>query len=127
MRAQKQTGTAAELALRRAVWARGLRYRVDARLPLPYLRRRADLLFLGARVAVFVDGCYWHHCPQHGTRPKSNAEWWAEKLASNVRRDRDTDEQLRAIGWESLRMWEHDDPSETADWVEGVVRARRPH
>jgi DNA mismatch endonuclease (patch repair protein) len=123
MRAQRRTGTAPELALRRALWARGLRYRVDARLPLPRLRRRADLLFPGAQVAVFVDGCFWHDCPKHGTRPKMNADWWAEKIAGNVRRDRDTDDQLRAIGWQALRLWEHDDPFEAADWVEGVVRA----
>lgn len=126
MRSQKRTGTAPEMNLRRALWACGLRYRVDARLPLPRTRRKADLLFIGARVAVFVDGCFWHACAQHGTRPKSNAPWWRDKLESNVQRDRDTDSQLRDAGWEPVRVWEHEDMSAAAVGIASLVRARRP-
>src|SRR5215207_10089041 len=86
MQKQRQSGTRPELAIRRLLHARGLRYRVDAPLPIPHLRRRADLLFAGPKVAVFVDGCYWHCCPVHATKPKANAQWWAEKLAKNVER-----------------------------------------
>src|SRR4051794_6211460 len=97
MESQARRDTRAELAVRRAVWRRGLRYRVDV-APLRGSRRRADLVFTRARVAVFIDGCFWHSCPIHSSAPKSNTEWWADKLASNVRRDRDTDAVLEASG-----------------------------
>jgi DNA mismatch endonuclease (patch repair protein) len=122
MQTQKRRETRPELRLRRELWSRGLRYRVDAPLPLRASRRRADILFPRVRVAVFVDGCYWHACPLHGTSPRANASWWAEKLAANVRRDRDTDEQLYAIGWHSVRVWEHEDPAEAAARIEALVR-----
>jgi DNA mismatch endonuclease (patch repair protein) len=99
--------------------ARGLRYRVDA--VLPGMRRRADLLFTSARVAVFIDGCFWHGCPDHGTQPKSNAAWWAEKIISNVKRDRDTDQRLAAEGWTVVRVWEHEAPAMAAARVAAVV------
>ena len=91
--------TPAELALRRILHSMGLRYRVDARAD-PALRRRADIVFSGAKVAVFVDGCFWHACPDHGSSPKANAVWWKEKLRTNVARDRDTDRasQVRWLG-----------------------------
>ena len=114
--------TAPELALRRDLHARGLRYNVD-RPPVPGLRTRADLVFRSARVAVFVDGCFWHACPDHGTVPRANRLWWEEKLAATVARDRRTDEQLRAEGWESVRVWEHEDSSQAADRIEAIVRA----
>lgn len=105
MRRQQRRDTSPELVLRRALHARGHRYRVDAPLPgLP--RRRADLLFTRARVAVFVDGCFWHGCPIHATAPKANHEWWQAKLARNVERDRDSDEKMRAQGWSVIRVWE---------------------
>jgi len=126
MRAQRRTDTTPEVQLRRLLWRQGLRYRVDAALPLGSVRRRADLLFAGPRVAVFVDGCFWHCCPQHGTRPKSNTDWWAAKLDSNVARDRDTDTRLRELGWEPVRVWEHEDPREAADRVAAVVSGRSP-
>jgi DNA mismatch endonuclease, patch repair protein len=122
MRAQKRRETGPELRLRRQLWSRGLRYRVNASLPLSGRRRRADVLFSRARIAVFVDGCYWHACPVHGTSPKANASWWANKLAANVRRDRDTDEQLAAVGWRSVRVWEHEDAAEAAARIEALVR-----
>jgi DNA mismatch endonuclease (patch repair protein) len=120
---QARRDTKAELAVRRAVWRRGLRYRVDLR-PLQGSRRRADLVFTRAKVAVFVDGCFWHGCPLHATAPKMNAQWWEEKLIANVERDRDTDERLGQAGWHVVRIWEHEDPEEAADRVEGVVRGR---
>ncbi len=124
MERQARRDTKAELAVRRAVWRRGLRYRVDL-APLSGSRRRADLVFTRAKVAVFVDGCFWHGCPIHATAPKSNAEWWAEKLAANVRRDRDTDERLEAAGWLVVRVWEHEDPEEAAGRIVAAVDAHR--
>ncbi|MFC7360956.1 very short patch repair endonuclease [Nocardioides astragali] len=122
MQRQKRVGTKPELALRRLLHARGLRYRVDAALPIKGVRRRADILFTKRRVAVFVDGCYWHACPTHGTEPKSNGAWWAEKLEANVLRDRDTDRRLAELGWEVVRIWEHEDPEQAAKRVEAAVR-----
>ncbi|MFC4604018.1 DNA mismatch endonuclease Vsr [Rhodococcus kronopolitis] len=120
MREQRRRDTAPEMALRRELHRRGRRYRVD-RAPLPGLRRRADLVFPTARVAVFVDGCFWHRCPVHGTAPKNNAGWWAEKLDANVVRDRDTDARLAAAGWRVVRVWEHQDPVTAADAVDRVL------
>lgn len=114
-----RVGTAPEMALRRALHARGLRYRVA--LAVPGQRRRTiDIAFSRTRVAVFVDGCFWHGCPQHGTRPKQNSEWWTLKLAANRRRDRDTDSVLTALGWQVLRIWEHEP---VADAVATVLQA----
>lgn len=96
------------MALRRELHRLGLRYRVD-RVVIPGVRRRADVIFTRARIAVFVDGCFWHGCPTHGTRPKANAEWWVNKLEGNVARDRDTDRRLRDAGWQMVRIWEHED------------------
>lgn len=115
--------TQPERALRSAVHRRGLRFRVDRR-PVEKLRRRADLVFVGARVAVFLDGCFWHACPQHLNWPKNNAAWWRQKLEANRRRDRETDAALRAAGWEVVRVWEHEDAEAAADRVEMIVRAR---
>lgn len=128
MQRQRRADTKPEMRLRRLLHARGLRYLVDAPLPLPRSRRRADLLFRGAHVAVFVDGCYWHSCPEHRTQPRSNAEWWRGKLADNVRRDRDTDAALSVAGWRVVRIWEHElgrDAEATAALVERVVRGSR--
>lgn len=124
MRTFPRRDTTPELELRRELWRRGLRYRVDRPLD-GKRRRRADLTFVGPKVVVFVDGCFWHGCPDHGTSPKANAEWWSEKLARNVARDADTDEYLAAQGWTVLRFWEHEDVLAAADQVERAVRARR--
>jgi DNA mismatch endonuclease (patch repair protein) len=122
MQRQRRRDTEAELALRSLLHRRGLRYRVH--FPLPRLRRRADIAFPRAKVAIFVDGCFWHGCPQHGTWPKANAEWWRDKIQRNVERDRDTDERLRMLGWTVIRIWEHDPASDAAGEIERVVRSR---
>ncbi|MFM1725155.1 MULTISPECIES: very short patch repair endonuclease [Rhodococcus] len=121
MRAQRRRDTAPEVALRRELHRRGARFFVD-RPPLRGLRRRADLVFPRKRVAVYVDGCFWHSCPQHATSPKNNAQWWADKLAANVVRDRDTDTRLAAAGWRVVRIWEHENPAEAADRVQAALQ-----
>ena len=120
--AQRRRDTGPELALRSRLHARGLRYRVDLR-PLKESRCRADLVFSRSRVAVFVDGCFWHGCPEHGTIPQNNRAWWESKLSANVARDRRFDSQLVAAGWTPLRIWEHQDMDEAAAFVEAFVRA----
>jgi DNA mismatch endonuclease (patch repair protein) len=115
--------TRPELELRRILHSRGWRYRVDAP-PDPSLRGRADILFPRARVAVYVDGCFWHSCPQHGVLPKGNREWWRAKLKATVSRDRATEEALRERGWSVVRVWEHEDPELAADRVEAVLGNR---
>ena len=115
--------TQPELALRSELHRRGFRFRVD-RAPVPGLRSRADIVFGPARVAVYVDGCFWHSCPEHGTRPKANADWWERKLARNRERDRETDRALREHGWEVVRIWEHEKVLEAADRVEAALRGK---
>lgn len=124
MKRQATSDTKPELAIRRLVHAAGLRYRVDAPLPVKGLRRRADMVFAGPKVAVFVDGCFWHSCPVHATKPKANAGWWAEKLAANVERDRDTDRVLGEMGWTVLRVWEHEVPEDAAEKIITVLRGQ---
>ncbi|MCW2515941.1 MAG: vsr [Mycobacterium sp.] len=124
MQSNKGRDTKPELALRSAVHALGLRYRVSAK-PLAGLRRTADLVFPRAKVAVFLDGCFWHGCPEHHTVASANAKFWADKVAGNRARDRDTDGRLAEAGWVSVRIWEHEDPEVAARQVEEVVRARR--
>lgn len=85
-------------------------------------RRRADILFPRRRLAIFVDGCFWHSCPLHGTVPRTNNAWWATKLASNVARDRETDRRLFEAGWTVVRFWEHEDPVAAADLIEQFIR-----
>jgi DNA mismatch endonuclease (patch repair protein) len=120
MSRQRRRDTAPEIALRRELHRRGLRFFVD-RAPIAGMRRRADLVFPRRHVAVYVDGCFWHRCPVHATAPKNNAQWWDEKLAANVRRDRDTDARLADAGWTVVRVWEHEDPTTAADRVQLVL------
>lgn len=106
----------------------GLRYRVDRQV-IPGLRRRADVVFVSARVAVFVDGCFWHQCPSHGNLPKANRTWWRAKLQRNVERDAETDARLKAAGWKVIRLWEHelrDDPDTAAHRVAEAVAGSGP-
>lgn len=123
MQSNKSRDTKPELALRSAVHARGLRYRVSAK-PLAGVRRTADLVFPRAKVAVFLDGCFWHGCPEHHTVASANAKFWADKVEGNRKRDRDTDGRLAEAGWVSVRIWEHEDAAEAARRVEEIVRAR---
>jgi DNA mismatch endonuclease (patch repair protein) len=116
MRANRRRDTRPELALRRELHRRGLRFRVDF-APLAGVRCRADIVFTRSRVAVFVDGCFWHSCPEHGILPKANGEWWREKLEGNVSRDRRNDRALLDAGWHVIRVWEHDSVQAAADVV----------
>ncbi|WP_371792064.1 very short patch repair endonuclease [Streptomyces sp. NBC_01471] len=124
MQAIRSRDTKPEQLVRRLVHANGLRYRVAAR-PLPDLRRTADLVFRPAKVAVFIDGCYWHGCPEHYQAPRTNPGYWSEKVAGNMARDRDTDLRLNQAGWTVLRFWEHEPPEECAGTVSRVVADRR--
>lgn len=124
MQANRSRDTTPELALRRLLHAQGFRYRVAAS-PLKGVRRTADLVFGPARVAVFVDGCFWHRCPDHGTLPKTNSNYWKPKFERNVERDRETDALLAASGWISVRVWEHEDPKRAADRVVRILESRR--
>lgn len=119
-----QRDTGPELALRSELHRRGLRFRVD-KAPIQGLRSRADVVFGPDKVAVYVDGCFWHSCPEHGSMPKANAAFWKRKLERNQQRDAETDAALRRRGWEVVRVWEHEKVTEAADRVEDVLRARR--
>jgi DNA mismatch endonuclease (patch repair protein) len=112
------------MLLRKALFARGLRYRTHRR-PLPDLRRDADIIFVQLRIAVFVDGCFWHGCPEHPVRFRANRAWWRDKIARTVRRDRHTDEKLRRSGWTVIRVWEHANAERAAASIVEVVAARR--
>ncbi|MEU4061214.1 very short patch repair endonuclease [Streptomyces wedmorensis] len=124
MSRQRSRDTGVEKALRSALHAAGLRYRIHRR-PLKGLRREADIVFGPARVAVFVDGCFWHGCPDHATWPKRNSEFWREKIEKNRARDANTDERLMEAGWLSVRVWEHEKPDEAAVRVAAIVAERR--
>lgn len=121
MRRQARRDTSPELALRRELHRRGHRFRVDKGV-LPGLRRRQDVVFSPQRVVVDVRGCYWHACAQHGSLPRANGAWWAEKLATNVARDRDTETRLHAAGWRTVVVWEHEGSLQAADRVEAALR-----
>ncbi|GIG91118.1 very short patch repair endonuclease [Plantactinospora endophytica] len=125
MRRMPRERTGPELRLRRELHRRGMRFRVN-RKDLP---GRPDITFSRARLAVFVDGCFWHMCPSHSTMPKNNAEWWRAKLERNVERDREKDELLVSQGWHVLHVWEHDDTGVVADRIQALwlsLRAARP-
>lgn len=108
--------TSPEVALRRVLHAQGLRYRVDQRIPgLP--RKRVDIVFSRRRLAVFVDGCFWHGCPVHFKQPKRNPEWWVWKIQNNRRRDAETNDRLASLGWQVIRVWEHEDTKSAAQRV----------
>lgn len=122
MQANRSRDTKPELEVRRALHSLGLRYRV-AIAPEPGLRRRADIVLTKARVVVFIDGCFWHGCPEHGRASfRHNAEYWSAKIASNIARDKDTTERLRDAGWTVLRFWEHEDSAKVVKNIRRVVR-----
>ncbi|MGU3292516.1 very short patch repair endonuclease [Williamsia sp. M5A3_1d] len=126
MSKQKRRDTEAEMLVRRELHARGIRFRVDVR-PATDMRVRGDIVWRGLRLIVFIDGCFWHGCPLHATRPAANKEWWAKKLDGNIARDRRTDAALTERGWLVLRFWEHVDATDVADDIESVLARRRAH
>jgi len=123
MLSNRRRDTAPELAVRRLLHAAGLRYRVDF-APLGG-RRRADIVFTRHRIAVFIDGCYWHGCPEHATYPMRNSDYWLPKLERNIERDRETDQMLLDAGWIVLRFWEHEVPAAVVAEVDAAIRRGR--
>jgi DNA mismatch endonuclease (patch repair protein) len=115
-----QRDTGPEMRLRRLLWASGLRYRVNHRVE----GVRVDIAFPGRRLAVFVDGCFWHCCPVHCSAPKNNASYWTNKLRENRARDERQTLALLDAGWAVIRLWEHE---ATTAFVEGIARIRRAH
>ncbi|MFB8175159.1 very short patch repair endonuclease [Streptomyces sp. NPDC055966] len=125
MSRQASRDTAPEVAVRRLLHASGLRYRVNR--PVPDMPRRTiDIVFTKAKVAIFLDGCFWHGCPEHATHPKANAAWWRAKLDKNMARDLETTEHLRAAGWTVLRFWEHESPEDVARRIARSVTSGQP-
>ena len=122
MKRMPRKNSGPEVRLRRELHSRGLRFRVNLR----GLPGTPDIAFTRAKIAVFVDGCFWHRCPRHGVLPKANRDWWREKLDRNVERDRRKDGELEELGWLSIHVWEHDDPSTVADGIEQAWRVQRP-
>lgn len=125
MSRQGSRDTAPEVAVRRLLHASGLRYRVN--VPVPGMPRRTiDIVFGKAKIAIFLDGCFWHGCPQHATQPKANAEWWRAKLDKNMARDLETTEHLTTAGWTVLRFWEHESAANVAQRISESVASKRP-
>ncbi|TVZ89377.1 very short patch repair endonuclease [Streptomyces sp. BK340] len=125
MSRQGSRDTAPEVAVRRLLHASGLRYRVN--VPVPGIPRRTiDIAFSKAKIAIFLDGCFWHGCPEHATQPKSNAEWWRAKLDKNMARDLETTEHLTAAGWTVLRFWEHESAADVARHISASLASKRP-
>ncbi|MGW3018474.1 very short patch repair endonuclease [Streptomyces longwoodensis] len=124
MSRQGSRDTAPEVAVRKLLHASGLRYRVN--VPVPGMPRRTiDIAFPRAKVAIFLDGCFWHGCPEHATHPKANADWWRAKLDKNMSRDAETTQHLIGAGWAVLRFWEHESVDEVARRIADVVAAKR--
>jgi DNA mismatch endonuclease (patch repair protein) len=121
MAAIRRVDTKPELALRSALHAAGLRFRKDLRLDIGGVRPRPDIVFTRRRVAVFVDGCFWHCCPAHSKLPEKNTDYWRPKLASNVERDRRYDEALNREGWTVVRIWEHVPVDEASALIQAIV------
>lgn len=121
MKAAKPRDTAPEKALRSALHKKGLRFRIDQK-PITELNRRADIVFRSAKVAVFVDGCFWHGCPIHGTQAKANAEFWRKKIERNKERDVETNQLLKKAGWKVVRVWEHEKTEKVAEKIREIVK-----
>ncbi|MFG2022932.1 very short patch repair endonuclease [Streptomyces sp. NPDC048825] len=123
MSRQNSRNTTPEIAVRRLLHASGLRYRVNVQVPgMP--RRTIDIVFTKAKIAIFLDDCFWHGCPEHATQPKANAEWWRAKLDRNVARDLETTEHLTAAGWTVLRFWEHESAENVARRITASVTSK---
>lgn len=112
--------TGPELRLRRALWSRGLRYRVN-----PKLTGKPDVAFVQLKVAIFVDGCFWHGCPQHRVKPRTNTAFWRAKLSRNLARDRKVDRELSDAGWTVIRLWEHQVNQSLGTCVERVAKVQK--
>jgi DNA mismatch endonuclease (patch repair protein) len=125
MKRTRRRDTSAEMEIRRRLHAAGLRYFVDRPVIPGDQRRRADIVFPRKKIAIFIDGCFWHGCPEHATWPKSNADWWREKIEANRARDLDTNERLETAGWTVLRCWEHESPETTVERVFEVLGLER--
>ncbi|MFI5906019.1 very short patch repair endonuclease [Dactylosporangium sp. NPDC051541] len=124
MSRQRRRDTAPEVSIRQLLHAQGYRYRVA--WPIPGLRRRsADIAFTRAQVAVFVDGCFWHSCPEHKTSPNANGQWWSEKLETNRLRDAATTAHLEASGWTVVRIWEHERPADAVTRIVDLLNGKR--
>lgn len=124
MLANRPTDTKPERAVRSTLHRLGFRFRKDLTVRAGALRTRPDVVFPALRVAVYIDGCFWHFCPLHGTSPKANSAYWGPKLEANVQRDRRADAALRADGWQVMRFWEHDHPTDVAQRIAEAVRDR---
>ena len=124
MLGNKRRDTLVELRVRRLLHARGLRYRVDY-APLDK-RRRADIVFTRRKIAIFIDGCFWHGCPLHYVKPRTNAQYWLPKIERNIERDLENTHRLEDAGWTVVRFWEHDDPADVADSVGALVDRLSP-
>jgi DNA mismatch endonuclease, patch repair protein len=124
MSVARRRDTGPEVRVRRLLHKAGLRYRVVYPI-LGQRRRTIDIAFTRQKVAVFIDGCFWHSCPQHGTTPRANATWWQAKLTANHERDADTDRMLSEVGWVSLRFWEHEPPEQVVARVAALVKRTR--
>lgn len=121
----RKRDNAPEMAIRRLLHAAGFRYRVA--WPVPGQRRRSiDIAFTRARLAVFIDGCFWHGCPLHATSPKANAAWWVEKISTNRTRDADVTAQLEELGWTVMRFWEHESAEVVVARIQASLRRERP-
>jgi DNA mismatch endonuclease (patch repair protein) len=127
MKGNRRVDTRPELALRSELHRRGLRFRKEVALRPAQRLRRVDIVFPAAMLAVFIDGCFWHGCPEHGNRPKANTDYWSVKLMRNVRRDAEINAELEAAGWAVIRVWEHEDVREAARRVEREYRRLRLH
>jgi DNA mismatch endonuclease (patch repair protein) len=125
MQGNRGSDTRPEVMLRSALHRRGLRFRKGVVPPRSGVRCRADVVFPAARVVVFVDGCFWHRCPEHGTRPRTNAAYWQAKLDRNVARDRANDESLAGAGWRVVRIWEHEDPDNAAERIAALLASNK--
>ena len=121
MQRMPRSSSGPEMLIRRELHSRGLRFRVNH----PRLPGRPDIAFTAARIAVFIDGCFWHSCPDHSVLPKNNRDWWRSKLERNVERDREKDAQLEKLGWTVVHVWEHEEPLEAADAIEQIWRSIR--
>lgn len=123
LRRQSRRDTAPEMAVRKHLWAMGYKFRLH--VPITSTRRTIDIAFRRFKVAVFVDGCFWHGCSKHMTKPKNNSQWWLDKLEANRHRDFDTNRRLRKQGWVVIRIWEHEDPRIAARRVQRAIEKRR--